>query len=178
MYKNNKIIICLVMLLQLSLFCSVAFAYDAPGYKWPINNATYVFLPSIPDSWKPSILNAARTWSIPSKFSFYSDGNSQNSWGASNYGSAGPIAWTNIRKIGNTITSVATDFNTAMPFGFNEYGKYDVESVALHEFGHWLYLGHSSFTSAVMANGTLYKGNIRRDLHSDDKNGIIYLYGN
>ena len=50
----------------------------------------------------------------------------------------------------------------------------DLISVALHELGHSLGLGHSSDTNAVMY---AYYGGIRRDLRTDDINGIQAIYG-
>ena len=50
----------------------------------------------------------------------------------------------------------------------------DLETVALHEFGHTLGLAHSNDTNAVMY---AYYGGRRRDLRSDDIEGIQYIYG-
>jgi hypothetical protein len=54
-------------------------------------------------------------------------------------------------------------------------GQYDVESVALHELGHSLGLGHSSYSSAVMWYSIL-AGVERRSLHFDDRDGVCALY--
>lgn len=50
----------------------------------------------------------------------------------------------------------------------------DLESVALHEFGHTLGLAHSNDTNAVMY---AYYGGRRRDLRQDDIDGIQSIYG-
>jgi len=52
-------------------------------------------------------------------------------------------------------------------------GRYDLESVILHENGHVAGLGHSADTSAVMF---AYYGGVRRALHQDDIGGISFLY--
>jgi hypothetical protein len=52
-------------------------------------------------------------------------------------------------------------------------GRYDLESVLLHENGHAAGLGHSADTNAVMY---AYYGGIRRSLHQDDIDGISVLY--
>lgn len=50
----------------------------------------------------------------------------------------------------------------------------DLQTVATHELGHILGLGHSSETNAVMY---AYYSSRRRTLHSDDVEGIQALYG-
>jgi hypothetical protein len=52
-------------------------------------------------------------------------------------------------------------------------GRYDLESVLLHENGHVAGLGHSADTNAVMY---AYYGGLRRELHQDDIDGISFLY--
>ncbi|MFM9957955.1 MAG: matrixin family metalloprotease [Phycisphaerales bacterium] len=54
-------------------------------------------------------------------------------------------------------------------------GKFDLETVALHEVGHLLGLQHSAVASSVMF--ALYPGQNRRVLSSDDIAGIQSLYG-
>jgi hypothetical protein len=54
-----------------------------------------------------------------------------------------------------------------------QHGEYFIEAVALHEFGHWLYLGHSTDASAVMY--AFYHG--RLTLAADDIAGIQAIYG-
>ncbi|XP_077236999.1 metalloendoproteinase 2-MMP-like [Tasmannia lanceolata] len=55
--------------------------------------------------------------------------------------------------------------------------KFDLESVAVHEFGHLLGLGHSSDPNAVMQSG-IGPGERRVDLDEDDIQGIHALYNN
>jgi hypothetical protein len=53
-------------------------------------------------------------------------------------------------------------------------GTIDFHTVALHEFGHALGLGHSSVAGSVME--PIYAG-VRRTLHADDIAGIQAIYG-
>src|SRR5436305_4430185 len=63
-------------------------------------------------------------------------------------------------------------FNTAQVFNINGL-DYDLYTVALHEFGHALGLGHSSDGSAVMY--ATYGGAVY-GLATDDTNGIRNIY--
>jgi hypothetical protein len=53
-------------------------------------------------------------------------------------------------------------------------GAYDLETVALHEIGHLLGLGHSSVEGAIMFP-TIRPG-VTQSLHGDDVQGIKALY--
>jgi predicted Zn-dependent protease len=64
-------------------------------------------------------------------------------------------------------------FNTYYTF-HTDGTDVDLESIALHEFGHWLYLDHSSSSADVMYN--TYDG-IDRTLSQSDKNEITEAYG-
>ncbi len=65
-----------------------------------------------------------------------------------------------------------TWLNTLNDVGAN--GDYDFHTIALHEIGHALGLGHSSDSTSVMSSA--YRGS-RRTLQSDDIAGIQALYG-
>ncbi len=57
----------------------------------------------------------------------------------------------------------------------NASNEVDLQSIATHEGGHWLGLGHSSFTSATMY--AVYDNDIgQRTLHADDEAGVCALY--
>jgi hypothetical protein len=55
-------------------------------------------------------------------------------------------------------------------------GQIDLESVMLHEFGHYLSLDHSTVQAAVMWP-TIGAGTQKRTLNADDIAGIIAIYG-
>lgn len=54
--------------------------------------------------------------------------------------------------------------------------KIDVQSVATHEIGHQLGLGHSSYQDATMFYATGQGDTSQRSLHTDDINGICAIY--
>lgn len=67
---------------------------------------------------------------------------------------------------------VGFNFTTTSNPGFNST---DLESIAVHENGHWLGLDHSPFSSASMFAS--YSGGIgARSLHSDDQAAVCALY--
>ncbi len=70
--------------------------------------------------------------------------------------------------------------NSTHPFGIDfSPDKFDAESVLLHELGHALGLAnlYSPSDSDKVMYGYIAKGQIKRSLHQDDINGVVYLYG-
>ncbi len=59
-------------------------------------------------------------------------------------------------------------------------GCYDMESVLLHEFGHWVSLGHEDDTTVILPSpvmkSTLSPCEFRRTLQPDDVEGLNYVY--
>lgn len=77
---------------------------------------------------------------------------------------------------GSSMSQAVTTLNSQKSWTTSpgsSYPPYDVETVSLHEFGHWLSLGHSSSTSAVMY---AYYTGTKRSLTQDDIDGIKYIY--
>jgi len=131
-----------------------------------------------------AVRNAAATWSAAGAyFSFNYAGTTTATAVTQNF--VNEILWTNLGS-GSTLALTTTWYypDTGQiiecDMEFNDYhtwstsSQYDVQTVALHEFGHYLHLDHSSDTNAVMYY--LYQG-IRRTLHADDIAGIRFIYG-
>jgi hypothetical protein len=88
------------------------------------------------------------------------------------------IAETTVTESSGIISDCDTVFNEDENFSVGgDGGTYDIQTVALHEFGHWLCLLDLSWfwnSSKVMYGA--YTG-VKTSLHQDDINGIIYIYG-
>ena len=59
--------------------------------------------------------------------------------------------------------------------GTPDADEVDLQSALLHEFGHWLILGHSTDASAVMFS-RLSTGALKRALQPPDERGIRAIY--
>lgn len=139
---------------------------------------------------RQAIEAGAATWSLVAEadFSFESDGatntteptlNSKNEImfvkrGANEIAGQGRLWYTENRIIKEADMWLNDDRNwdtTGVPANT----EVDLQSVALHEFGHWLGLGHDPDNKAVMYS-TLTLGTLKRDLNTNDRVGIAYIY--
>lgn len=155
----------------------VPYVYN--GIYWHQGYAQYYPNSTILSSWIPSLDTAADTWSnVDTNFYFSENSSSSNELYYAELGSDGPIASTSWwPPYGDSMSAAWTTFNANKNFSTSEASDcFDVQSVAVHEFGHWLSLGHSSDSQAVMYP-YLSKGQLKRDLYWDDTMGIVYIYG-
>jgi hypothetical protein len=140
-------------------------------------------------AWQNIILKAAQQWAQQTNINFAVVSDNGTAEGGGNYQQGDPamgdirisaisfgttdLASTNMPPPVNNY-SIAGDitFNTDM--GYSATGKpYDLQTVALHEFGHALGLDHSAINTAAMF--PTYFG-FRRTLTSDDIGGIRNIY--
>jgi hypothetical protein len=96
------------------------------------------------------------------------DGFSDIGWMRLNGGSTLAVAYS---LVGENEKDVA--FNSKYNWSTDGINDFDVNTVALHELGHVVGLGHSSEVGAVME--AVYAG--PRGLHADDIAGAITIYG-
>ncbi len=72
------------------------------------------------------------------------------------------------------ILEIDCEFNDSESWNINGTDDFDIQTVMLHEFGHYLCLDHSNDPKAIMY--AYYRG-VQRTLSSDDVAGIKALYG-
>ena len=185
MNKMLKFGIVLVVGMLLPVLSS---AYVYPGYYWHSGQAGYDYY-GVPASWWDAINAAADTWSnAGADFEFSWEIWSEDSIILYDL-SGGIVALTTVWRSGNSINRVRTKIDTSGRewSTWGESGKYDVQNVMTHEFGHWLTLGDitcqdSVDTDDLYTEVTMYiyfepRETKKRSLEEDDKLGIRSIYG-
>lgn len=138
-------------------------------------------------AWQNQILKSAQVWAQQTNLNFTVVSDNGTYWGGyqqgdPNYGDIrfSGSDWGNSTLAGavqpppinNYDIAGDIDFNVGQ--AFNIGSTFDLATVAMHEVGHALGLGHSSTAAAVMFG--LYNGT-KTALNSDDINGIRAIYG-
>lgn len=181
MQFSKKILILLVC----AMFFGVSFtvhAYVYGGVKWAGTAVTVDYgSPTIPATWITPIASGSSAWNATASPFTFSAGTSNNDLTYSNKGTwGGKVALSTVTGVGTTINDVDLVFNSYYSWSTaGAAGKYDVQNTATHEFGHFLNL--SDLTGAVNSEKTMYGTTTtgetkKRSLHSDDINGINYIY--
>ena len=176
--------------------------------KWKSNSVTVYINPTDGPTWAYSaIVAAANTWNDVSTSSFKFNTTTSNISYSSysrtyprkdgyNLVTFGPIeskyVWCGIA--GQTYTWTYTPLNSQVAYitevdmrintnyGINTDGSssgYDLQSIATHEFGHWLRLMdlyNSGDTEKTMYGRISFGQTNKRSLDQDDIDGITYLY--
>jgi len=168
---------------------SVKFGYG--GIQWPRNRCAYYVAALGHTDWKSAVDAAAATWTAGSngRFQFVDQGTTSSSntdaddgrnvvsWG---YGLPGDViaaAWTS--TIGRAILETDIMFNADYPWSTNGAARtMDVQTIALHELGHWLNLrdlyGSGDVDKVMYGYGDF--GEMRRTLSEDDLAGVRWIY--
>lgn len=176
---KSLVVLSLVFCLFMS---STALGYLYSGIKWPTTTIYDRYLSNLPSSWQTPVGAAAATWNSYSNFKIYKDlgGTSGNSWGAASLGS-GTVGITYYYGSGTTLSQCLSYYNNQYSFSTNpNSSQYDLQSVALHEYGHWLRLldlYNTLYDSDKVMYGYIDPGQIKRSLTQDDINGIRAIYG-
>lgn len=172
----------LVLALLISILpTSIVMAYSIGDYHWDSTGTTYD-ITSLPSDWQTQVSAAANSWNgSGANFTFTSSSSSGNDLTqeyrpddsciglSGGYYIYGTNHWASCWTIFNTRYTFSTDGSS---------GTYDIQSVAVHELGHWLKLNDVYFwpwESKVMYF-VLNTGTLRRTLQQDDINGINAIY--
>ncbi len=164
---------------------SVSLAYVLWGMQWPVGSDVGFYInpntAQVPD--ELSAVNAAAdTWSAiyPAGLTMTYSGttsvttysyNGSNTVCWSNDGADGILATAYVWYAGGIIFETDMVFNDF--YNWSTLGaSYDIETVALHEFGHWVGLDHSA--SGIMTPS--YSG-IQQSVDSDARAGFEAMYG-
>lgn len=173
--------------------------YVYSGYKWNVNEVGFVVNPQsasigagngTADDFRRAIVAAATTWGMDpnADFNLVYAGPTTAANTSRNHANevlfvsrpdrlAAGIAelWFNSR---NEILEADIFINDVYAWdttGAPASSELDLQSTVVHEFGHWLALGHDDTPEAVMA-ATVTSGALRRVLHINDSAGIEFIY--
>ncbi len=168
--------------------------YSVGGPKWGTAVVSYRInenLGSVSTE-ATDIMNAASSWNLTGANLNYNyvgsttntapalNSNNDICWGTLDGSTIGQASmWSS----GNTLVECDIVFNSGVSWNSGASGM-DVESVALHEFGHWLNLrdlyGASSdgvYDQGKAMYGLISYGQEKRNLHYDDAAGMLHIYG-
>ncbi|KGN66654.1 metalloendoproteinase 5-MMP [Cucumis sativus] len=151
--------------------------------RWPPTkyHLTYEFLPNTHADAKAPVTRAFATWARHTHFKFSLATNSRRAdlkigFYRGNHGDGYPFDGS-----GGTLAHAFTPTDGRVHFDSTEKwvvgavrGRFDLETVALHEIGHLLGLGHSRVKNAIMYP-TIESGSTK-GLNADDIEGIEVLY--
>jgi peptidoglycan hydrolase-like protein with peptidoglycan-binding domain len=151
--------------------------FAAPGSRWDRTDLTYRIVNFSPDLSQTEIRDGMRQafdlWSAvtPLRFTEVAGDADILINFAPNDGAGKVLAYAYFPPIGDSSFDEDETWTVNVP---TPQGRVDLVTVAAHEFGHSLGLGHSAFAEAIMFPS--YSGP-HRFLAQDDIDGIQFLYG-
>ncbi len=181
----------------LSTPVNITIPYSLNGMAWTTRTVPFSISSAAPAGWQTMVRNGAIAWNGLANFAFSQSsavaapqrGNRVNEvwWGST--GANGHLAIASLSFFRDTDNNgdglndmVEADiiFSSDFAWGDGSGGTFDIHSVALHEFGHWLSLddlyGTADTQKAMF--GRIARGAQRRALTAGDIAGIRAIYGN
>lgn len=169
---------------------TVPFGYGRA--KWTSSQvAYYINQTGGPTGAQTAIQNAAATWSnAGGNFMFNNAGATPSDWARdgrnvisfADLGSSLIIGQAITYMSGSTILEADIQFNTQFAFSTatpTPGGSMDLETIALHELGHWLRLLdlYGANDSSKVMYGFGMMGQAKRSLTASDRSGVQWIYG-
>lgn len=155
--------------------------------RWTGNSVTFdTAHGGFPDWWQAEIIYANAVWdnsSVGADFTFVHDSGSDYDWYKKQVNYEDRKGITDGVWNGSTCRFIRADtwFNLRYDFEIcDDCGDdtYDVRTIAIHEFGHWLHLWHVPYWKVWDHDCAMYHWHgTDHDLCDDDIEGIIALYG-
>ncbi|GLT57788.1 hypothetical protein SLA2020_307370 [Shorea laevis] len=169
-----------------SLFHTVShYSFFQGNLRWPPSkyHLTYALSPGTRADAIEPVVRAFRTWAANTHFTFTQTQDYQNadlkvSFARRDHGDGNPFdgpGGTLAHAFAPTNGRFHYDADEAWSVGVAQ-DAFHLETVALHEIGHLLGLGHSSVEGAIMFPSI--PPGVSRGLHQDDVQGIRALYNN
>ncbi len=152
--------------------------YSYSGWYWD-TDLVYYDDGALDGTWRWELWQASYTWNnAGADFSMIqATNNSNHDWDIGYVEYAWRIAQTTVTYSGNIISDCDTRFNDDYDFSVGgSTGTYDIQSVALHEFGHWLCLLDLGWPNNAKVMGYLEEEEVKQSLHHGDILGIQYIY--
>ncbi|KAI3726055.1 hypothetical protein L1987_65852 [Smallanthus sonchifolius] len=153
--------------------------------RWPQSKShlTYAFASNYPNNYVPPVVSAFNKWASETRYFTFTRVNSVTSadlkisWERGDHGDGYPFPpGTPIVAHAFAPTDGRFHYNADQNWFIGARPNFnDVETVALHEIGHLLGLGHSQFERAIM--WSYIPSGAVKGLDSDDIQGIQALYG-
>ncbi len=189
--KNFNNLIVIVLAIFFEIFTLDAFAFVWSETEWNNNrpnpvkyriNAT-----GAPKGFQSEVINAFNTWNkvISADIAFVFDGLTNSgyirdsintiSWSVLNpFREQDTLAQTNRTSVGRMLIEADIQFDGSENYSTTGFSNsVDIQSVALHEIGHFLGLNHSLTKPSVMLP---YYSGVQRNLYQDDIDGIKFIY--